>query len=195
MAKSRICSVEGCGKPHSALGWCRQHYIRFRRHGNPLTNKQTDGGAARAYFYRTVLSYSGDECHIWPFCRNGSGYGQINLDGKMRLVSRVVCEMVNGTPPSLKYEAAHSCGNGHLGCVNPDHLSWKTRSGNQMDRAIHGTSNRGERSGKHKLTERQVRYAKAMRGKTPQTVLAKEFGVSPNAIYEIQTGKSWAWLD
>lgn len=35
MASSRICSIEGCGKPHSSRGWCRHHYNRWHLHGDP----------------------------------------------------------------------------------------------------------------------------------------------------------------
>jgi len=36
VANSRICSVEGCGKPHEAHGYCPMHYTRWRKHGDPL---------------------------------------------------------------------------------------------------------------------------------------------------------------
>lgn len=32
----RICSIEGCGQPHVARGWCRRHYYRWHRSGSPL---------------------------------------------------------------------------------------------------------------------------------------------------------------
>jgi len=35
MAKSRICSIDGCGKPHLAKGYCSKHYTRLRLHGDP----------------------------------------------------------------------------------------------------------------------------------------------------------------
>lgn len=35
MAK-RTCGIEGCGNPHHARGWCRQHYKAWQRHGDPL---------------------------------------------------------------------------------------------------------------------------------------------------------------
>lgn len=31
-----ICSIEGCEKPHYARGWCKKHWYRWRRHGDPL---------------------------------------------------------------------------------------------------------------------------------------------------------------
>lgn len=32
----RTCSVDGCDDPHLARGWCRTHYQRWRKHGDPL---------------------------------------------------------------------------------------------------------------------------------------------------------------
>lgn len=36
MAGVRICSIDGCGKPIAGRGWCRRHYDRWSRHGDPL---------------------------------------------------------------------------------------------------------------------------------------------------------------
>lgn len=38
MASQRICSVEGCGKPQQSRGWCRMHYHRAYRHGDPTVS-------------------------------------------------------------------------------------------------------------------------------------------------------------
>lgn len=35
MAKLRLCSISGCGKRHLARGYCRRHYSRWDRHGDP----------------------------------------------------------------------------------------------------------------------------------------------------------------
>lgn len=40
MTSNMICSIEGCEKPSSKRGYCNAHYIRFRRHGNPLVTKR-----------------------------------------------------------------------------------------------------------------------------------------------------------
>ena len=32
----RTCLVEGCGEKLHSRGLCNRHYIRYRRHGNPL---------------------------------------------------------------------------------------------------------------------------------------------------------------
>jgi hypothetical protein len=31
----KACSIDGCGKPHKAHGWCQMHYFRWRRTGDP----------------------------------------------------------------------------------------------------------------------------------------------------------------
>lgn len=33
MATTKICSVDGCGKPHQAWGMCNPHYLRMKRRG------------------------------------------------------------------------------------------------------------------------------------------------------------------
>jgi HNH endonuclease len=43
------CSVEGCGKPVIARGWCAGHYNRWRKTGEPGTAEwQNDGSKAQA---------------------------------------------------------------------------------------------------------------------------------------------------
>jgi hypothetical protein len=32
----KVCSVDGCNKKHEAKGYCKKHYNRFRRYGDPL---------------------------------------------------------------------------------------------------------------------------------------------------------------
>lgn len=34
------CSVEGCDDPHTARGFCKRHYRRWRRHGDPLGGRR-----------------------------------------------------------------------------------------------------------------------------------------------------------
>jgi hypothetical protein len=146
-------------------------------------------------FVREIaLHYTGDGCLTWPFAKDRDGYGQIRVNGRTVVVSRYVCELVNGPAPTPKHEAAHSCGNGDKGCIAPDHLDWKTPSENNADKLIHGTINRGERNGKAKLSEAAVREIIAMKGKEMQIKLAEKFGVSNKTVSDIHTGRKWAWL-
>ncbi|QZT60932.1 hypothetical protein [Mycolicibacterium austroafricanum] len=34
-ASTRLCSIPERGRPHDARGWCRTHYTRWQRHGDP----------------------------------------------------------------------------------------------------------------------------------------------------------------
>lgn len=85
------------------------------------------------------VDYDAPDCLIWPFARDHQGRGLLSVGNKkIRRAHRVMCEIVNGPPPSEKHQAAHECGNGHLGCIHPKHLIWKTQSGNTIDRIRHG---------------------------------------------------------
>ena len=192
MANSRICSIDGCDKTHSALSLCKSHYSRWKKHGDPLGGRTFRGEPER--FYReTVLTYGGDTCLIWPFSRS-VGYGKINRDGKPAWVHRLVCQEIHGPPPTPKHQAAHSCGKGHEGCVTPAHISWKSQKENESDKLIHGTHNRGERHGLAKLTEEQVIEIRNLKGKFLQKRIAEQYGISQTTVSSIHLGKHWGGL-
>lgn len=48
-------------------------------------------------------------------------------------LERHMCKLKNGDPPTPDHEAAHSCGNGKHGCINPNHLRWATDAENMAD--------------------------------------------------------------
>lgn len=190
--KEHTCSVEGCDKPHYGKGWCNAHYRRWRRHGDPLGGS-TSIWAAVSFLDEVVPSFDGDECLIWPFSRDACGYGKIKRGGISRFVNRIVCEREHGPPPTPKHQAAHSCGKGHLGCVNRRHLEWKSPKENSADKIKHGTTARGYRNSQVKLTESQVLKIRAST-KTHRE-LAEEFGISQTQVSDIKARKKWAWLD
>lgn len=193
MADKPVCKIPDCCKAAIKRGWCSTHYQRWYKHGDPLVLKLPHG-QARQFYENVVLTYEGDECLIWPFSRSSNGYGHMLYGEEVQTVSRLVCIEVHGTPPNPKDDAAHSCGNGHLGCVAKRHMSWKTRSENQMDRVEHGTSNRGERCGSAKLTENDVHRIRDLRGILPVKEIAKMFGIAQQTVYGIYNGDRWRWL-
>lgn len=188
------CTIDGCCKPLLAKGLCNSHYRRLQRHGSPMGGG-TPNGVPMKWIEDVALPFSGDDCLIWPFSRNPAGYGLVRKNGVSHNAHRVVCIMAIGNPPKPKYEASHICGNGHLGCVNPKHLRWDTRAGNQSDRVGHGTHNRGEMQGSSRLTTADVRIIRDLRKDMPATEAAKRFGVSKWHIYDIRSRRAWAWLD
>ena len=168
MADDLIC------KPHPV------HNLRCR----------TKSGEAQEFYRNVVLMSAGEDCLMWPFAKV-KGYGSIRIGGKSHLVSRLVCAEVNGPPPTDRHEAAHSCGNGHLGCVNPSHLAWKTPTQNQADKVTHGTHNRGERSGSAKLTPQDVHEIRSLAGRESYASIAKKYGISKGNVSHIVNRTSW----
>ena len=117
------------------------------------------------------------------------------LNGKRMGAHVAMCMLAHGERPSSTHYAAHSCGKGHLGCVNPRHVRWATPLENAMDRIEHGTSRRGEAHYGSKLTESGAREIRALRGIETQESLAKRFGISRTGVSGVQNGHSWSWLD
>lgn len=137
---SGICSVPQCGKPYSSFGFCYAHWSKFRKYGDPLAGYTLPAkDELPNYYHNVVLKYEGSSCLYWPYYTGGKGYGQIEIDGQRLYVHRLVCEAVNGPPPTPEHQAAHSCGKGHLGCVARNHLRWATRIENEADKILHGT--------------------------------------------------------
>lgn len=56
------------------------------------------------------------------------------------------------------------------------------------DKIIHGTTT-------SKLTERQVRSIRALKGKMTHQKIAELFGIARGTVSNIQLGKKWAWLN
>lgn len=192
MAISRLCSIPDCGKQSLAFGFCRTHYNRFKRHGDPLGG-QTFRGAPKKFIDDVVAAETREDCIIWPFCRTADGYASINYNGRTTLASRIVCQIVNGPRPN-KHEAAHSCGNGKHGCVNPKHLRWATPQENSADKLIHGTHNRGENCGMSKLTGEAVsKIRDALATGIAINDLAERYHVSPRTIRHIRDGDRWSY--
>ena len=152
----------------------------------------TKGNGKTIQWLRDHVNHDGDYCLIWPFNRNPNGYGQLGYLGKSGYAHRMMCEMAHGPAPSPEHEAAHSCGNGHMGCAHPKHLSWKTRSENRRDCQQHGTQRRARSATEGRLTPAQVLGIRALKGKKTQAEIAFTFGVSEPTIRDIFLGRSHA---
>lgn len=189
------CLVDGCGAAVYGGGLCRSHYMRKRRHGDPVAGRAK--GAAKGKPMEWIeqhKNYSGDECLIWPFFRVADrGYGRIGR----YLAHRVMCLIAHGEPPEPDMLATHECGNGHGGCVNPRHLVWGSHRKNANDRSIHGTVLAGDKNHRAKLHWRQVAKIRRLAGTRSapgpmtQQEVADLFGISQSQVSEIVRGASW----
>lgn len=139
MATTRICSVDGCNKRHKAHGYCAKHLYRLKA-DRPLAGELKGDSDQMDRLIETATVSKSEKCIIWPWYRAWSGYAMRRCAKGIfsAIVARDVCFRVHGAPPTPEHEAAHSCGNGHLGCINGNHLSWKTRLENAADRPLHG---------------------------------------------------------
>lgn len=127
-------------------------------------------------------------CLIWPYSRLANGRpAKIYYEGKYQEVCRIICARVHGPPPTSKHEAAHSCENGHLGCVHPKHLRWKTHKENM--RECTRWKNAGASNANSKLTPQQVRSIR--KSKDTPANLARKYKVTWPAIKNIIVGKNW----
>ena len=127
--------------------------------------------------------------------RPGLGrYASVCVAGRQCLVHRLVAEAFLGP-----------CPEGHIVCHGPggpldnrlENISYGTHSKNLgEDRRRDGTLPRGSRSGKAKLTEEQVIEIKRRTAAgESRASISRSFGVNPETISHIATGRSWAWLE
>lgn len=167
------CVVAGCDKVGSSsrAGLCNAHAHRNYRYGDPLggrRGRRTPNGIPYQWLLDHV-KHEGSECLIWPFAKRYRGYGGVVMkDGTTKSPHREICILAHGAPPFEDAIAAHSCGNGHLGCVNPKHLSWASTRENAVDRSVHRLGS---------LSEIQIRAMRALAGQFNASELAQIFGV------------------
>jgi hypothetical protein len=95
-----------------------------------------------------------------------------------------------GEIPSDRF-VLHQCGN--PACVNPAHLYLGTHCQNMADRERHGRTLRGEKHGSARLTAQQVSEIRSryIKNKFGSVRLGREYGVTPQHIVAIVTGKLW----
>lgn len=185
------CIVLGCGRHSLARGWCKLHYERWRRFGDPKASVRAISarGAPLAWLH-AHKDHVGDKCVPWPFARFPDGRAHMRA-GKP---TRIMCELIHGAAPSPRHEAAHSCGNGHLACVNPRHLRWATADENAADKEGHGTVVRGQRHHAAKLNEADVIVIRNLAGTVPQSRLANNYGVRTSCISKIVNRQAWGHI-
>ena len=128
----------------------------------------TRAGAAFEFFSACIHAEQ-DECIIWLFRCNNRGYAEIRIqEYETTLAHRIMCIIVNGPPPTSKHHAAHNCGDGTNGCVNPKHVGWKTSVDNAQDKFQHGNESRN--------------------------ALSLRFNTSIENVRDIQNGRRWRHL-
>ena len=119
----KLCSIDGCDKKHYARGWCRVHYERWKRNGDPefvaYVKTETPG---ESFALRT--EWQGD-CLVWTGTKNKNGYGQIFVSGRNIYVHRYAWEQANGPiPDGMLVVRKYHC---DPACVHVGHLRLTTK--------------------------------------------------------------------
>jgi hypothetical protein len=147
---------------------------------------------------RTIIQNKGDTFYarkmqgkiLVPSRLRRSGHLHVQVGrNKTAAVHQLVMLAFIGPCPAGK-EVAHN--NGKPGNNYLYNLRYDTTKGNQADKLLHGTHNRGQRNHRAILTEAQVREIRITPG--TEESLGKKFGVSPGTIGCIRRGRNWAWL-
>lgn len=122
----RTCSVDGCGNPHYANGWCNKHYARLRPRPSCIvrgcTDRQQALGLCPPHYRRLKwfgdplvdparkpydpllavaerITESPEGCWVWTGSISRYGYGIVSFQGDYRRAHRAVWELLVGPIP------------------------------------------------------------------------------------------------
>lgn len=118
--------------------------------------------------------------------KHTAGYLAVGLGGRTWLIGAIVLTAFVGPRPS-KHQHAHNDGNRRNNCLA--NLRWATAAANSADRITHGTSGKGEKNSRAKLTAAKV---KAIREDSrSQQAIAKRFGIRQSTVSKIKLRTRW----
>lgn len=119
---------------------------------------------------------------------DASGHRTVSdSQGRRTLAHRIVYRLFVGPTPG-GWLVLHRCGN--AGCLNPSHLYLGDAKQNAADQHLHGTTRRGPRGTRNKLTPTQVQEIRAASGTLRE--IAAAYGVCGKHVSRIRNGHAWA---
>jgi hypothetical protein len=180
------CSLDGCGRPRYARGFCEACYVRLRRQGKLA--KLDDRTLEERFWDNVAPGRDPEACWLW-LGRTADGYGYMSFRNVDTGAHRISLFLATGVFPQRL--TLHSCDNPP--CVNPNHLREGSYQDNTKDRIDHGNRLLGEKHHRAILTEENVREIRALSARgTTQIELGLRFGVTKHAIYRVIHRKTWA---
>lgn len=131
-------------------------------------------------------------CWLWSGSLSPDGYGVMSIKGKTVRAHREVYKYFKNSAITPDVFICHSCDT--PSCVNPDHLFEGTPAENSQDMVNKDRQARGEKNGRAKLTESDVKEIRRIRAENPklrQVDIAQMFGVSQVMISYVLISKNW----
>lgn len=141
-----------------------------------------------AFFWSKVDKTGGPRaCWLWKNASSSQGYGRVKVGGKLYSPHRLVCEWKHGPPPQENLDVLHECDNPR--CVNPQHLSWGTRSQNMRDCVKRGRYVVGLKPNQRLDAEKAIVIKTLYRsGEYTQKQIGTMYGVTEDAISKVTRG-------
>ncbi len=160
-------------------------------------------GNARSYSHWTlqerldeyIMPIPESGCHIWLGAAFKGWHGRIKWKYKTYQAHRLIWELKHGPIPEGMF-ICHKC-DVPL-CVNINHLFMGTPADNMQDMIRKGrkVTHKGEKHQWAKITPEIVREIRVMLAdKVPQSMIAKEFGISQSNVSMISSGERWGHLN
>jgi predicted XRE-type DNA-binding protein len=142
------------------------------------------------FWSKVAFTANEKRCWQWNGWLNKNSYGGIFIDGKNRIASRIAWELTYGQIPN-DLNVLHTCDN--PSCCNPSHLFLGTILDNNRDKVNKGRQDRGEKHGRHKLTNSQVVEIRQLysNGNIGQREIADKMNISVATVSRIVNRKLW----
>jgi hypothetical protein len=149
-------------------------------------------------FWARVTKSGPDDCWVWQGAIHSAGYGRCTRPGKVTdFTHRVAYELANRESPGELF-VCHRCDN--RPCCNPSHLFLGTHRDNMADMFAKKRNSQpprlyGEAAHNTLLRNEQVIAIKQALARGEKGMdLARRFGVSPQVISFIKTGRTWSHI-
>lgn len=130
------CSIEGCDQPTRARGWCRRHYLRWHKTGDPMGTLLRPPVNPDERFWSKVARGDVQDCWLWTGGKNPAGYGRMNVgtsrdSSRVELAHRLAWTWHTGIEIPEGLVVLHLCD--VRACCNPHHLVLGTHQANIAD--------------------------------------------------------------
>lgn len=134
-----------------------------------------------------------NDCWEWTGRKNYKGYGVMKINSRNVQVHRFSYEIHSKAEIPAGLLACHKCDNPV--CVNPSHIFIGTVLDNNLDRDRKGRKAVGERNGRSRLTESDIRKIKYLiNSGVSDSEIARRVNLWSSTIRAIRVGITWSHI-